>query len=40
MLKKYTKINKRMHYLELAAGVVDGVLVVFPSYLINKNAPF
>ncbi len=29
-----------MQYLELTAGVVDGVLVVFPSYLINKNAPF
>jgi hypothetical protein len=29
-----------MQYLELAAGVVDGVLVVFPSYLINKYAPF
>jgi hypothetical protein len=29
-----------MQYLELAAGVVDGVLVIFPCYLINKYAPF
>jgi hypothetical protein len=29
-----------MQYLELTAGVVDGVLVIFPCYLIIKNAPF
>ncbi len=32
--------DKRMEYLELAAGVVDGVLVIFPCYLINNNALF